>query len=131
MNGYYRRVPGVAGRVVEGEAFLIKMPENVLLVLNNAASRMWVGADGVRSGEDLAAGCGREDARAFLDEMVTRGLLARSASPLKKAEAFPQDVTWPEREGNAGSPRIEVEEAVVAFGGCMAVEEVCAPQASL
>ena len=131
MNGYYRRAPGVAGRVVEGEAFLIKMPENVLFVLNDAASRMWVGADGVRSGEDLAAGCGREDARAFLDEMVTRGLLARSASPREKAEAFPQDVTWPEREGDAGPPRIEVAEAVVALGGCDDVDGGCDTPASL
>ena len=130
-RGYYRRACGVASRVVDGEAFLIKMPENVLFVLNDAASRIWVRADGTRSGEELAGEWGRpshggrEESQAFLDEMTERGLLLRSAEPKGKADVFPQEVTWPERGGSAEPPRIKDTEAVVASGGCDIAADPC------
>lgn len=128
VNGYYRRASGIASRVVEGEAFLIKMPENVLFVLNHAASRIWVRADGTRSGEDLVSEWDHEAAQAFFDEMAERGLLRRSLSPCESADVFPQDVTWPELDDPSdpslrGPPRIRVAEAVVAMGGCNAEVE--------
>ena len=57
MNSYYCRCTGIASRVVDGEAVLIKMPENVLFVLNTTASRIWVRADGTRSGRELVPCC--------------------------------------------------------------------------
>ena len=121
VNGYYRRASGIASRVVEGEAFLIKMPENVLFVLNHAASRIWVRADGTRSGEELAGEWGHEAAKAFFDEMAERGLFRRSPSPCENGDVFPQDVEWP-ADCPPDRPEIRLAEAVVAVGGCDAFE---------
>ncbi len=93
-TGYYRRSPHVASRVVDGEALLLKRTESKAFILNHAASRIWVLADGVRSGGDLAGAREVEAVRPFLDEMVERGLLERADEPLGAAQAFPQNVEW-------------------------------------
>ena len=126
MDGYYHRSPGVASRVVDGEAFLIKMPDNVLFVLNRAASRIWVDADGVRPGRNLAGGRDPEAHAAFLDEMVGLGLLQRSSSPREEADAFPQEVVWPAAEDFRERPEIRSSETVEAIGGCGA-DPACVP----
>lgn len=100
---YYRRSPAVASRIVDGQALLLKRPESRAFILNQAASRIWVRADGTRSEADLA---GERDARVlrpFFDKMVEVGLLERADGPLEADEAFPQDVEW-----HAPGPELEL-----------------------
>jgi hypothetical protein len=120
MKDCYRRAPGVASRVLDGEAHLVKTPGNLLFVLNGAASRIWVRADGTRSGTDLTGKADRAEAKAFLDEMVELGLLSRSPSPRDRPDAFPQDVKWPACEPTepTEAPKIRVAEAIEVVGGC-------------
>lgn len=126
MDSCYRRSPQVASRVIEGEAVLVKMPENLLFVLNAAASRVWVRADGARSGTELGRGWDAEEIGAFLDEMVEHGLFERTSSPAEKADEFPQDVAWPETGGPREPPKILSTELMGVMAGCaLTAELVC------
>jgi hypothetical protein len=112
MDGYYTRSADVASRVVDGEAVLVKMPEGVLHVLSPSASRMWVGADGVHSGAELAelaGGSGSAAASAFLENMAELGLLERAASPRGEADPYPQDVELPQ---SSDPPEVRATEPV-------------------
>jgi hypothetical protein len=116
-TGYYRRSPHVASRVVDGEALLLKRTESKAFILNHAASRIWVLADGVRSGDDLADARELEAVRPFLDEMVERGLLERAEEPLETAQAFPQDVEWQSPDHDFEPPAICSSEVVEILAG--------------
>lgn len=59
MDRYYHGSSQVGSRVVEGEAVPARTPEGGLLLLNPAASRIRVEADGTRSG----AGRGKKTGR--------------------------------------------------------------------
>jgi len=111
-TGYYRRSPHVASRVVDGEALLLKRTESKAFILNHAASRIWVLADGVRSGDDLTGAREVEAVRPFLDEMVERGLLERADEPLVAAQPFPQDVEWRSPDHELEPPAICGSEVV-------------------
>ncbi len=115
MRDYYRRSPGVASRVVDGEAVLAKMPGMMLYVLNGAAARMWVRADGTRSRDELVPDAAREPGRCFLDRMVELELLLRIQTPLEAADRFPQDVDWP--DACVDVPEILASEPVEARAG--------------
>lgn len=128
MERYYRRSPQVASRVIDGDAVLVKMPESLLFALNAAGSRIWVRADGTRSGAELGKGWGAEEVGAFLDEMVERGLLERTPSPGEKAEEFPQEVAWPETREPVEPPRILAAEPLGVMAGCAFAEiDACHP----
>ena len=128
MDSCYRRSPQVASRVIEGEAVLVKMPENLLFVLNAAASRMWVRADGARSGAELGKGWDAQEIGAFVDEMVEHGLFERTSSPAEKADEFPQDVAWPEAGGPSELPKILSTEPMGVMAGCaLTAADLCDP----
>jgi len=122
MERYYTRSRTVASRVVAGEAVLVRMPDARLYCLNGRASRMWVRADGRATGLALADGFEPSVARAFLDEMVSAGLLERSSSPLEVAEAFPQNVVWPEAPPASEAPEIVDSQPVDTTAGCIPPE---------
>ena len=117
MNHCYRRSTGVASRVVDGEAVLVKLPEGRLFILNPAASRIWVEADGRRSGADLAEEWGGAEVQAFFDEMVEMGLFERTDSPGATADQYPQDVEWPQVGVPPQAPRIRASEVIEALAG--------------
>ncbi len=125
MDGYYRRPAWVASRVVDGEGILVHVPEGKLYVLNATATRMWVRADGTRSGVELVSGL-RETSEepspveSFLSAMVGLGLFERASTPSGTADAFPQDVEWPEErrtDSAAEPPAILASEPVEAIAG--------------
>lgn len=116
-TGYYRRSPHVASRIVDGEALLLKRTESKAFILNHAASRIWVLADGVRSGGDFAGAREAEAVRPFLDEMVQLGLLERAEEPLGTAQPFPQDVEWQSPDDAFEPPAICASEVVEVLAG--------------
>jgi hypothetical protein len=117
VDRYYRRSKDVASRVVDGEAMLIKMPENTLFVLNPSGSRIWVHADGARSTAELCNGLDEVSVLRFLDEMTSHGLLERSCEPAKSSDIFPQDVTLSETTDEKPEIR-ECEPIEVLAGLC-------------
>ncbi len=121
MDGYYARSPRVASRVLDGEAVLVKMPESVLHVLNRSASRIWVRADGVRSGAEVASGLDPAASGAFLEKMVELGLMERAERPRDEPQPFPQEVELPP---STEPPAISVSEAVevLAGGSCLLLD---------
>ena len=104
----------MASRVVDGEAVLVKMPEGILHVLTPSATRMWVRADGTRSGRDLAEGLDPPAADAFLVRMTELGMLERTPAPLAEARASPQEV---ELAPSTEAPEIRVSEPVETLAG--------------
>ncbi len=117
MDGFYRRSPRVASRVIDGEAVLVKMPESMLYLLNTSAARIWTRADGIRRGAELAEELPPSAAGSFLESMTELGLLERSSSPREAAEPFPQGI---EPRPSSELPVIRVSEAVeiLAAGTC-------------
>ena len=95
MDCYYRRGRGIASRVVDNEAMLVKLMgnRNKLFVLNRSASRIWINADGTHNGAELSDGLEKKSVKSFLDVMVSHGLLERTDTPAQSADIFPQDVT--------------------------------------
>ena len=87
----YRRNPLTAGRVIDGLAFVVTPDDNRLHTLNGAATHLWTIAksgplDAVAAAKAL---CERydvdeqtaiEDARACLDDLVTRQILIVDAT---------------------------------------------------
>jgi len=127
MDGYYGRRTDVAGRVVDGEAVLVRMSDGMLHVLNPSASRIWMRADGARSGADLAEGNDPATVACFLKEMVDLDLMKRASSPGPEPEIFPQETDVP---CSAEPPRIRISEPVETLAGpsaCNAMGDPCAP----
>jgi len=127
IEGYYGRRADVAGRVVEGEAVLVKLPEGMLYVLNPSASRIWIMADGVRSGTELAEGKDPAAVAGFLREMAELGLLERTSSPGPEPEDFPQEAEVPP---SSEAPAIRISEPVETLAGpsaCGLEEFPCTP----
>lgn len=81
----YRRNPLIAGRVIDGLAFVVTPEDNKLHTLNEAATVLWNrAADGLSADDATAALCAeyeiddvtaRRDAEACLDDLVTRQIL--------------------------------------------------------
>lgn len=81
----YRRNPQTAGRVIDGQAFIVTPDDNKLHTLNGAATQLWVLAASEISAEDAAAALCAEyeideqtaarDAAACLEDMVARQIL--------------------------------------------------------
>ncbi len=81
----YRRNPQTAGRVIEGQAFIVTPDDNKLHTLNGAATQLWVLAAKEITSEDAATALCEEyeidretaarDATACLDDMVARQIL--------------------------------------------------------
>lgn len=79
---HYRRNPMIAGRVIDGLAFVVTPDDNKLHTLNEAATVLWNrGADGLSADDAAAALCdeyeidevtARRDAEACLDDLVAR-----------------------------------------------------------
>jgi len=127
MDGYYGRRADVAGRVVDGEAVLVRMSDGMLHVLNPSASRIWIMADGVRSGAELAEGRDPAAVAEFLKRMAELDLMERASSPRNAPEAFPQEVDVPFSEE---PPRIRISEPVETLAGpsaCMLGDFDCVP----
>jgi hypothetical protein len=133
MAAYYRRGPAVASRVVDGEAVVIRMPEAVLHVLNPAATRAWLAADGAATLEEISArlDCAPEAVERFLDDMVARGLMSSSAEPLERPESFPQELA-PLEVPPGQAPAIRATEKLEAVAGVctdtFATESLCPSQ---
>ena len=125
MDGYYRRSTGVASRVVDGEAVLVKMPEGMLHVLNPSASRMWVRADGARPASELARGVDEAAAAEFLSRMTELGLMEVAPAPGAEAAPFSQDA---DIAPSTEAPEIRASEPVetLASGTCI-VDALCIP----
>jgi hypothetical protein len=81
----YKRNPQTAGRVIDGQAFIVTPDDNKLHTLNGAATQLWVLAVNVITAEDAASALVAEyeidretaarDAEACLDDMVARQIL--------------------------------------------------------
>jgi hypothetical protein len=81
----YRRNPQTAGRIIDGQAFVVTPDDNKLHTLNGAATMLWTLAAQGTSTEDAAAALLREyevddataraDAAACLEDLVARRIL--------------------------------------------------------
>lgn len=81
----YRRNPQTAGRVIDGQAFIVTPDDNKLHTLNDAATQLWVLAAQEISADDAASALVEEyeidretaarDAEACLEDMVSRQIL--------------------------------------------------------
>lgn len=81
----YRRNPLIAGRVIDGLAFVVTPEDNKLHTLNEAATHLWNRALAGLSADDAAAALceeyeidditARRDAEACLDDLVARQIL--------------------------------------------------------
>lgn len=81
----YRRNPQTAGRIIDGQAFVVTPDDNKLHTLNDAATLLWTHAAQGTSVDDAAALLCREfevddataaaDAAACLDDLVARRIL--------------------------------------------------------
>jgi hypothetical protein len=81
----YSRNPQTAGRVIDGQAFIVTPDDNKLHTLNGAATKLWqLAADGVSLDTATAALCeefeidsatAARDAEACLSDMVERQIL--------------------------------------------------------
>ena len=81
----YRRNPQTAGRVIDGQAFVVTPDDNKLHTLNGAATLLWqLTAAGASLDDAAAALCqayevetaiARADAAACLDDLVARHIL--------------------------------------------------------
>ena len=81
----YRRNPQTAGRVIDGQAFVVTPDDNKLHTLNGAATFLWQRAADGLSAADAAAALVAEyevddataaaDAEACLDDLVARQIL--------------------------------------------------------
>ncbi len=79
--------PKTAWQIIEGEAVLLSMDTKVLRGLNPVGSRIWELIDGQRSLEEItgvivqefevAPGVAVQDVRAFVQELLDRGLVTR------------------------------------------------------
>jgi hypothetical protein len=79
--------PKTAWQIIEGEAVLLSMDTKVLRGLNPVGSRIWELIDGQRSLEDIievivqefdvAATDAARDVRAFIQELLDRGLVSQ------------------------------------------------------
>lgn len=85
----YRRNPQTAGRVIDGQAFVVTPDDNKLHTLNATATQLWLLAAAGLSIEDAAAALSAEyeidaetagrDAAAFLADLVERQILVVDA----------------------------------------------------
>ncbi|MBP8805198.1 MAG: PqqD family protein [Kofleriaceae bacterium] len=81
----YQRNPQTAGRIIDGQAFVVTPDDNKLHTLNGAATLLWTLAASGASVDDAAAALCREyeiddatartDAAACLDDLVARQIL--------------------------------------------------------
>jgi hypothetical protein len=82
----YRRNPQTAGRVIDGQAFIVTPDDNKLHTLNGTATQLWVlaGANAITAEDAASALCdeyeidretAETDAAACLDDMVARQIL--------------------------------------------------------
>jgi hypothetical protein len=81
----YRRNPQTAGRVIDGQAFVVTPDDNKLHTLNGAATLLWKLVQDGASVDDAAVALCREyevdpatarvDAAACLDDLVARHIL--------------------------------------------------------
>lgn len=86
----YRRNPQTAGRVIDGQAFIVTPDDNKLHTLNGAATQLWVLAAAKAITAEDAAGAlcdeyeidretAEKDAAACLDDMVARQILVEES----------------------------------------------------
>ena len=81
----YRRNPQTAGRIIDGQAFVVTPDDNKLHTLNDTATVLWTrAAQGTSIDEAAALLCeqfevdaatARDDAAACLDDLVARRIL--------------------------------------------------------
>ena len=92
MNSYAVPNPAVAGRLVEGEAVLVRVEQGQVKVLNEVGARIWALADGARTLRQIAAALCDEydvnqaqaeaDVIAFVAQLAERGIVrTESARP--------------------------------------------------
>lgn len=88
---YLAQNPDTPARTIDGEAIVITPHDSTLHTLNATATFIWDRADGTRTLEAIAAemieefdveeSVLREDALAFVEEAVTKGLMQASDEP--------------------------------------------------
>jgi hypothetical protein len=86
MSMRYRRNPQTAGRVIDGQAFVLTPDDNRLHTLNEAATRLWElaregctaeqAAEALVARYEVDAETARADAASFLDDLVARRILS-------------------------------------------------------
>lgn len=85
MAKVFSRNPRAAGRVIDGQAFVVTPDDNKLHALNATGTRVWELAASGSTVDDLAAALAarfdvdaaraREDASIFCEDLVKRGIL--------------------------------------------------------
>ena len=84
----YRQNPRTAGRIIDGQAFVVTPDDNKLHTLNKTGSRIWALAEHGCTVDDVAAALAREfdvdaararaDAETFCADLVARQILERA-----------------------------------------------------
>jgi len=87
MSVQVRQNPRTAGRVIDGQAFVVTPHDNKLHTLNGTGTWIWERAESGCTLEDIAAGLSarfevdggraRADAETFIDDLVARGILVK------------------------------------------------------
>ncbi len=85
LDSIPRHSPDTASRVVDGEALIVRLSDNVVMILNAVGSRIWELVDGRRSLRAIVGQIQTEfdaeldvlerDALTFTEELVERRLL--------------------------------------------------------
>lgn len=88
---YIAQNPDTPARTIDGEAIVITPHDSTLHTLNETATFIWDRADGTRTLEDIAKEMVgqfdvaeevlREDALAFVEEAVSKGLMQATEGP--------------------------------------------------
>lgn len=88
---YIAQNPDTPARTIDGEAIVITPHDSTLHTLNETATFIWDRADGTRTLEDIAREMAgefdvaeevlREDALAFVEEAVSKGLMHATEGP--------------------------------------------------
>jgi hypothetical protein len=88
MTARYRQNPRTAGRVIDGQAFVVTPDDNKLHTLNGTGSHIWELAEKALTVEEIAQALARRyavpddrartDAERFCDDLVARGILVKA-----------------------------------------------------
>jgi len=97
---YIARAPRLAARKVAGEMVILSADDSSLYVLNEIGTLLWEAADGITpldeivarvicSSFDVDAQTGLHDARQFLEDLSSHGILHLSHTPFTSARSEP------------------------------------------
>jgi len=95
---YIARRPGIAFRVLDGEAVIMSAPDSHLFTLNDTATLLWQAADGVTPLDEIVSQkmCAEfevtfevalADSRALIENLASYGILIVSSAPIAAVSA--------------------------------------------